>query len=241
MIYFYIFMLGASIGSFLNVVFSRNDWHNGRSRCDVCGYTLRWYDLLPVISYVFLRGKCRKCGSKIGFEHLLAEIYMGCAFLCVSYIFEATDLPFTIIAGTGLIFLCLAAIQDFKEQMVFSWVLYGGIATLFIERLSWTVLNSDWICFAEIISGVLIIKILGYILCKKYPDSIGDGDFDLLAIMMLVFGIIDFVYALTISCIIGITAYLPIIVIRRNRRMTIPFGPLLFIGSMTILFVGGCV
>ena len=239
MIYFFIFILGACIGSFSNVIFTRNDWYKGRSRCDVCGYTLRWYDLLPVISYVFLRGKCRKCGSKIGFEHLLAEIYMGCAFLCVSYIFEATDLPFTIIAGTGLIFLCIAAIQDFKEQMVFSWVLYGGMILLFIERLSIAILSSNWIGFAEVAVGVLLIKAFGYIICKKYPTSIGDGDFDLLSIMMLIFGIIDFVYALTTSCVIGLGVYLPIVLIKKNPKMTIPFGPLLFIGSMTMLFIGG--
>ncbi|MCR4718155.1 MAG: prepilin peptidase, partial [Firmicutes bacterium] len=51
MIYFAIFMLGASIGSFCNVMLSRSDWYKGRSHCDSCGYILKWYDLIPVLSY----------------------------------------------------------------------------------------------------------------------------------------------------------------------------------------------
>lgn len=240
MIYFVIFMLGASIGSFCNVMLSRSDWYKGRSHCDSCGYILKWYDLIPVLSYIFLFGKCRKCGKRIGFEHLLSEVYMGDAFLCISYLYEATNLMYAIVAGTGLIFLCLAAIEDFKEQMVHSVILYLGIAILVIERAICSAISVEWMSFAEVVAGVLIIKIAGYILCKKYPESIGEGDFDLFAIMMLIFGITNFVYALTASCIIGLIIYLPQVLIRkRNYKMVIPFGPLLFIGSMTTLFVGG--
>lgn len=68
---------GTIAGSFLNVAVSRRDWYKGRSRCDSCGKELKWYDLIPILSYVLLLGKCRYCKTKISPSHFFSEIMGG--------------------------------------------------------------------------------------------------------------------------------------------------------------------
>lgn len=240
MLYFLIFMIGACAGSFANVILTRKDWYKGRSRCDTCGYTLKWFDLIPIISYLSLRGRCRKCGTKIGFEHLLSECYMGFAFLSISYIFEAYGLLLAVIAGTGIVFLCLAAIEDFKEHEVSVWILLCGMVFLLYERIVWFIITKDLIHSAEIIACALIIFCIGTVANRKWSDFIGAGDFDLMIIMILTLGAYNFAIAITLSSVIGLCIYLPIILFKRNDyKMQIPFGPLLYVGSMTVLLLCG--
>ncbi len=81
---FFVFILGAIIGSFLNVVILRTNTGaslHGRSRCFTCGLQLRWYDLFPIASYIFLRGRCRSCKSSISRQYVIVEILTGLLFL----------------------------------------------------------------------------------------------------------------------------------------------------------------
>lgn len=74
------FVLGAILGSFVKVLADRSltgKVFTGRSYCPNCKHTLAWYDLFPIFSYIFLKGKCRYCGTKIGIEYLLVEVVMG--------------------------------------------------------------------------------------------------------------------------------------------------------------------
>lgn len=86
MLYFLSFLFGASLGSFINLVVSRLGVArivNTRSKCFSCDMTLTWKDLIPVFSYMALRGKCRNCKTKYGSEHLIVEIIFGLIFVCV--------------------------------------------------------------------------------------------------------------------------------------------------------------
>ena len=79
-----LFIIGACLGSFFLVVGKRlpinEDVLFSRSRCDKCKKELKWYDLIPIFSYVFLKGKCRYCGEKISPLNLIVEIFMGLFF-----------------------------------------------------------------------------------------------------------------------------------------------------------------
>lgn len=242
MIYLLIFFMGCCIGSFACVVLSRGDWYKGRSRCDECGCTLKWYDLIPLISVLLLRGKCRSCGKKISIIHPISEIYMGCAFLCAMYVYEKDGLMSAFLAGIGLFFLCIAAIEDMKEQMVHSGVLYCGIFTLLALNIVIFVMRGNWPDLLITAIALVVTKTAAFICNRKIPDLIGDGDFDLFALMILMLGAYNSIFALTISCIAGLIIYLPVIFFgKHNLKMTIPFAPLLYIGSMTALFTGGII
>ena len=80
-----LFVLGTIIGSFLNVVGLRWDDKNfgGRSMCPKCGKVLRWYELIPVLSFVVQQGKCRNCGAEISYQYPLIEIFTGLIFATV--------------------------------------------------------------------------------------------------------------------------------------------------------------
>ena len=85
-----IFLYGISIGSFLNVLIYRipkkENPARGRSYCPVCRTTLRWYDLFPIVSYVFLRGRCRYCGTKISLQYPVVESVTGIGFVLLFYL-----------------------------------------------------------------------------------------------------------------------------------------------------------
>ncbi|MCK4891837.1 MAG: prepilin peptidase, partial [Candidatus Pacebacteria bacterium] len=88
--FFIIFILGLAIGSFLNVIIFRLESGekiiNDRSKCMNCRHVLEWHDLIPVLSFVFLKGRCRYCGNKISWQYPFVEIATGILFIIVSSI-----------------------------------------------------------------------------------------------------------------------------------------------------------
>ncbi|OGD08879.1 hypothetical protein A2397_05950 [Candidatus Amesbacteria bacterium RIFOXYB1_FULL_44_23] len=80
-----LFLLGAMMGSAANALIDRlprnESWVSGRSHCDKCKHVLNWYDLLPVFSYLLVKGKCRYCKSPIPPRNLLVEMFLGLAFI----------------------------------------------------------------------------------------------------------------------------------------------------------------
>ena len=85
--YIFIFLFGIVIGSFLNVCIYRIPKHEDivktRSHCMSCGYQLKWYDMFPVFSYLFLRGRCRKCHAKLSVQYPLIEAANGILYVSV--------------------------------------------------------------------------------------------------------------------------------------------------------------
>ena len=168
---------GCCIGSFLNVVFSRSDWYKGRSRCDACGYILKWYDLIPIVSYLILRGRCRKCKTKIAPSHFISELMMGAAFLCGSLCFCRFDMCNAAVFVCGLIFIALAAIEDYKEQMVYSWILNSGICVTAAVKCI-VLFMSEQTCGAWLMIVLTIaFKLIAYLISKESKAKIGAGDF----------------------------------------------------------------
>ena len=115
-----LFIIGTVLGSFYLVIGTRlplkENIITGRSRCDYCKETLKWYELIPIISYVFQGGKCRHCHKKIKIEHILAEVITGLLFLFGYLYFDMT-----IKLGIYLVILSLAiiiCISDFKYMII---------------------------------------------------------------------------------------------------------------------------
>lgn len=112
MIPVFLFIFGLAIGSFINVVASRYDPDRalfalrsigGRSRCPSCGKTLRWYDLVPLLSFLFLRGRCRHCEDKISLQYPVVELFTGLAFLSPLYFYHYYHIANLAAVGASLL------------------------------------------------------------------------------------------------------------------------------------------
>ena len=150
-----IFIFGAAIGSFLNVVILRLNTGksiiSGRSKCFSCAKKLRWYELLPIVSFVFLRGKCSACKTKISWQYPVVEILTGLIFLQIFNFQPASPAGgFSIINYFNIVYfwivfslLIIIAVYDYRHQIIpnlFVWI-FNGLAFLnlwnFLETRNW--------------------------------------------------------------------------------------------------------
>lgn len=114
-------VIGLTIGSFLNVValrlLSEKDFIKGRSKCPKCENLIAWYDNIPVLSYILLLGKCRKCGEKISLQYPIVEIFTGGIFIATVSVFGFTIKTFfLLVLACNLIVM---TITDLKEKYIF--------------------------------------------------------------------------------------------------------------------------
>jgi leader peptidase (prepilin peptidase)/N-methyltransferase len=238
MIGLFFFLLGATIGSFLNVVIYRlpegeSLMHPG-SHCPECGKSIRWYDNIPIISYIILNGKCRDCGASIPVRYLVVESITAFVYL-YSYIHFGISLELL----TFLIFVTLLipiSFIDFRVMLIpdslsISGIIIGLILALFRGRIL--------ICTIGAITGavyILIIIYLGKAIYKK--DVMGFGDVKLAGLIGAFIGWSNFLLTILISSFLG--SIYGIIQIRKGKssmKSLIPYGPFLAIGGfITFLF-----
>lgn len=238
MIHAILFILGCCIGSFINVIFSRKDWYKGRSRCDECGYVLKWYDLIPIISFLMLKGKCRNCKTKIDGSHLVSELMMGAAFLVSSFCFERYAPSFAALASVALFSMAVAAIEDYKEKMVYSFILVGGIILTTCVKFGYFIYTENYIEALDLIGSVFILKLLSLIPSCFFEDKIGSGDFDIVITIYIVGGLSGLLVSVTAASIIGCIIYLPAIILKKmDKKEPLPFIPLLLLGTMSFLMI----
>lgn len=239
------FVFGASIGSFLNVLIDRlpsGESINGRSHCDFCGKKIAWYDLFPIISFIFLKAKSRCCKKKLSFQYPLIEIVTGLVFIFITNKFTAVDLRHAVIF---LSFLGIASslivvfVSDLKYHLISDYILIS----LFIFSLPAILLNSkgDLLSlFAYSIASGLIVSFpiwLIYFISKE--RAMGLGDVYLAAIMGFLLGWEKGLLALYVAFITGAIFGLILIAIKNKKlKSKVAFGPFLVIGTITMLFWG---
>lgn len=235
MIYVILFMIGACIGSFVNVILSRNDWYKGRSRCDSCGYVLKWYDLIPIFSYLMLLGKCRKCKKHIDSSHFMSELFMGAAFV-VGYICCLDfSLEYSIISALTLFFMTIYAIEDMKEQMIYAVLLDLGIIFTGIIKAYTLYSNGEYFDICILLFTIVLFKAVFSVLSFA---GIGNGDFDIILIIYILFGDYGTVFCIAVSSFIGCGIYLPAVILKKyDKKQPLAFAPLLFMGTMLCLMI----
>lgn len=138
MVNFYVFVFGVFIGSFLNVVILRfntgEKFLNSRSKCLCCGGLLKWYELIPVISFAIQKGKCLKCKSKFSIQYPLVELLTGLVFLLI---YQITSYSLLITSYYFLIFslLIVIAVYDLRHQIIPNEFVYSFIVLSFFSFL----------------------------------------------------------------------------------------------------------
>jgi len=235
MIYFVLFMIGACIGSFVNVIFTRNDWYKGRSRCDECGYTLKWYDLIPILSYLMISGKCRKCKKPVDSAHFMSELFMGTAFVVGYICLLELELEYAILSAATLVLLAIYAIEDTKEQMIYSSLLNIGIILTGILKVYILYTTKSYMDILMLILTVIMFKVMTKFLSFS---GIGNGDFDIILVMYMLFGDYGCGFSIAISSFAGCAIYLPAVALKKyDRKQPLPLAPLLFMGTMITLLI----
>lgn len=237
----FIFLLGLFLGSFLLVVADRTSqgvsYIKGRSKCDGCGHVLSWYELVPVVSYLIQKGRCRHCRAKLGYKYPLAELLTGASVILIFFA--------TISLGVYVFFLylvitsCLLVIlfSDIQYEIIpFPVVVLMSAAALILLGL----LTPDMILshiFAGIVAGAFFLLI--FILTRG--KGMGFGDVVFVLSMGLVLGIPGILYGLYISFITGALISLILVVLKKKRLRggTIPFGPFLVLGTFIMMIWGG--
>ena len=238
-LYLIIFYIGSIFGSFFLVVGLRGGKEESiispGSYCDKCQMKLKWYHMIPIFSYVFLKGKCHYCREKIAPITILIEILTGILFLS-SYLLYGFSLN-TLLMILMSSLLVITIVSDFKYLVILDLPVY--IVTLGILVITYFKdgLNS---AILSIVSGIivfgviLIIKLLGDKIFKK--ESLGGGDVKLGivigSLLQVKFGLMSIV----ISCVITIPFALIFTYLKKEKE--VPFGPFLIIGTIiTYIFM----
>lgn len=237
LLYLFIFMAGASIFSFLNVVIFRLPakipFTAGRSRCPSCGAQLRWYDMVPVLNWFYLRGKCRSCGGRISPRYPAVEALGGvCALLCVicrGYTAEAA-LDFAFLA-----ILTVIAFIDWDTMEIPNGLV---LAVLAAGVLSW-IAGAGGLSPVQRLIGALCVSVPMFALTLAIPGAFGGGDIKLMAAAGLFLGwklcLLSMFLAVLAGGIYGI--YL-LAAKKKDRREHFAFGPFLCAGMAAAIFWG---
>jgi len=233
----FVFILGLIIGSFLNCVIYRLEADKsflvGRSFCPQCNHTLSSWDLIPVLSFLFLKEKCRYCQKPISIQYPLVELATGLLFLLI---FNSTfyDLPLTIYYLLITCFLILIFIYDLKHYIIPDQIIYSAILISFLYLLAANYLITNAILSALGASGFFLLIYL-----VSRGQWLGFGDVKLAFLMGLFLGFPYILVALFLSFFIGaIVGLLLIAKGKKTLKSEVPFGPFLVIGTIIAFLYG---
>tara|TARA_Y100000996_G_scaffold390280_1_gene351343 strand:+ start:5623 stop:6387 length:765 start_codon:yes stop_codon:yes gene_type:complete len=236
-------ILGGIWGSFANVCIHRIPLNQSvavkRSYCPNCGKTIKWFDNIPLISFILLRGKCRDCNKKIGSQYFLVELLSVLSFLLIYYLFgiSITSLLFAILS----IFFIIIFFIDLKHFIIPNTLTFPLMAIGFIKsfdpNLNTSIFPNYLNSLLGGIIGYLIIWTIIY-LYKKFRniEGMGLGDAKLLSAIGFWFGWISLPFIIFISSLVALLVVAPSLV-NKSKKMSseIPFGPYIVIGC--ILFI----
>lgn len=236
-VYTVLFMIyGFVFGSFFNVVGLRVPKGKSimlpSSHCDSCKRKLVAIDMVPIFSYIFLKGKCRTCGEKIGLFHPLLELLTGILF-ALAYLHCGFTLEL-VVAILFISLLLIITVSDIAYMLIPDKILLPFAMGLIIIRI-FSPLVPWWNAIVGAVFGFGIL----FLLALVSKDGMGGGDIKLFFVIGFVLGLKLTILALFISSAIGlVVGVLQLLRKRRGRKHPIPFGPWIALGSVLTYFFG---
>jgi prepilin signal peptidase PulO-like enzyme (type II secretory pathway) len=235
--YSFVFIFGLIVGSFLNCVIYRletkESFLKGGSYCPRCKHILSWKDLVPIFSFLLLKGKCRYCQKPISLQYPLVEFFTGILFVFTFYRFLSTN------PSNFLIFLCqllvvscliVVFVFDLKHYLIPDYIIYLAIFfSLFCQPFK------IWNLALGILPSLFFLAI---ILVSK-ETWMGWGDFKLAVLMGIFLGWPKILTALFFAFFSGALIGLVLIALKKKKLQSqIPFGPFLVAGTFFAFFLG---
>ncbi|MBI5599537.1 MAG: prepilin peptidase [Deltaproteobacteria bacterium] len=243
--YAFIFAFGAAVGSFLNVCIHRIPRGisvvSPGSRCPACGSSIRFYDNIPIISYVFLLGRCRNCNAPISAEYPLVELLVAAAGVFLYGWFGLT-------AAFALNFILVSALVaitfiDLRHRIIPNVISLPGIAAGFIMSViaSYPDVYSGAASSLLGLSagGVVLIAISAAYYFVARQAGMGGGDVKLLAMIGAFLGWKGVLFTLFAGSFAGAAVGAALMLVwGKKSKYAIPFGPFLAFGAVTYIFYG---
>lgn len=234
---FSFFVIGCLLGSFYNVVGLRIPKNESiifpGSHCTKCGHELKWYELIPIFSYLFLKGRCRNCKEKISLIYPFIELFTGIIFAVSYYSFGFSyDLLISLVIGTLLV---LVIVSDVNYMIIPDrFIVISAILIIVIKFLQAGFLSGLISVGYGIISflGLYLIMLLGNALFKK--ESLGGADIKLFFVVGLVFPPLGSMLVLVIACFLALPV--AVILYLKNKENIIPFGPFIVLSLLFVYF-----
>ncbi len=267
-----LFFFGLAIGSFLNVVIFRYDGAHplfsfarltGRSHCRICGARIKWYDLVPVLSFFVVRGKCRACNADISWQYPCIELITAFAFLLPALFFYPhysfpLAYPYAVVVSAlwliPITLMIVLAGVDMRLMLIPDETVIG----LSLFGIGLAAYNDSFLgAYARVIpqvadalahpfinqafGGLFGFIFLGLIVLVSRGRAMGMGDVKLAGAMGLILGFPDIVFALALSFLAGGIWSAGLLLMRYKRGGTtmktmVPFGPFLVIGFFAHIF-----
>ena len=236
-----IFIFGLCIGSFLNVCIYRlpasKSIVHPRSMCSNCGTLIAAYDNIPVLSYLWLKGRCRHCQIKISLRYPIVELLGGLLAL-------GTFLKFGLTLEALIYYLFCAALLivtfiDIDHRIIPNVITLPGIPICFAASFALPTITYKEALLGILIGGgsLFLVAWIYSLITKK--EGMGGGDIKLLAMMGAIVGWQGVLFTIFVASLVGTLAGLAVILQSRNgMKMAVPFGPFLSIGSITYIFFG---
>ena len=239
-------LLGLSLGSFLNLCIDRlpggKSIVNPGSHCDSCGQSLKAIDLVPLFSYLWLRGRCRRCGVRIPFRLPLVELATGAIFALLAWHF-GLGLVLALALIYAAIFILILVI-DLEQGLVLNVVLLPGAAIALVSSFLWHGFGDHWpalgpgFALSALLGGVagVVLLLLPYLISR---GGMGEGDVKLAGLIGMVAGFPQVFLALLLGIVGGgLVASFLLLSGMKKRKDPIPFGPFLAVGAMAVLVWG---
>jgi len=234
-------LLGAVVGSFLNVCIRRIPAGESlvfpASHCPKCNHSIRFYDNIPIISFLLLRGRCRNCRESISLQYPLVELLTAIMALLLFWKFGLT-LKFLF----SFLFACILIIItfiDLEHQIIPDVLTLPGIPVFFLAAvLAMGVSPLEAVLGVLIGGGILYAIAFGYELITK-REGMGGGDIKLLAMLGAFFGWKSLFFILLVSSFLGAIVGISVILIKgKDMRYAVPFGPFLSLAALAYIFWG---
>lgn len=242
----FLFCLGAIVGSFLNVCIYRMPRKESvvrpGSHCPHCKHRIGWYDNIPFLSYVFLKGRCRHCGGKISFRYFVIELLSASLFLFLFYHFGLSLFFWIYVALCSSLIVASFIdidIREIPDEINLSGIAIGLILSATVPQLHQTTFRhlALFRSFLGLLAGagtIYITGLIGNAIFKK--ESMGGGDVKLMA---MVGAFIGWKLALLVFFIAPFfAAPVGIVIKKRYGQSLIPYGPFLSLATLTSIIWG---
>ncbi|MBP5489622.1 MAG: prepilin peptidase [Lachnospiraceae bacterium] len=240
-IYISAFLFGIVIGSFLNVCIFRipkgEDLAKRRSHCMSCGYQLRWFDLIPLFSWIILRGRCRKCHEKISIQYPIIEALNGILYVVVFLVCGiCVESVIYCVAISALLALSVIDFRTYIIPIGFNIFILVFGAVLLLYRL--TVKGMEIRSAVPYIIGMFAVSVpLGILWFLSKGKAIGGGDVKLMGAAGLLVGWKLIIAALVLGCILGSIIHITRMKISKAGRV-LAMGPYLAAGITIVILFG---
>lgn len=273
MLWIVLFIFALAIGSFLNVVVLRYDGERflldakalgGRSHCPHCKATLRWFELVPIASFLVQGGRCRRCHARLNIQYPIVEFLSGLIFVFVPFalgisVGTTPTAPLALVAALWVLAfeaLLVMAVIDIRLGIIPDEInIFLGVLGIFLMIITAGYFGTENISFlgpyAAIFGGqgsVVLARLAGaafggaffaLLIAVTRGKGMGMGDLKLAIPLGLLFGWPDIVFVLMFAFVIGAIAGVFAVVRGKNTmKGTLPFGPFLALGATTLFFWG---